>query len=83
MGGGYHELIEELDIKTAQNFKESITECLSHVTVGSKGLDGDIPQSIIDGENATTWQSYYKAGKSTLVIDLKDEFRISGGILVW
>lgn len=84
--GGFHELIYKLDIPLfvpKQNFQGSVTECSSQVSAVQRGVDGDVAQSIIDGDNSTTWQSSSKDTMAELLVDLYEERTFSKGVLVW
>ncbi|GMG39539.1 unnamed protein product [Ambrosiozyma monospora] len=68
---------------TEDNFEESITECAASPYEISKGMHGDVIESIIDGDNSTKWQAENKDVWARVVVDLNSIESISKGHIVW
>ncbi|CDK28639.1 unnamed protein product [Kuraishia capsulata CBS 1993] len=66
-----------------ENFAGSITECRASVVAVSASLDGDVPESLIDGDNSTTWQASLKNETAAVLLDLGSIYQVSSGIIVW
>lgn len=84
--GGLHLFRHRLEIPlyvAKMNFEESITECSASAESLNKGMDGDILDSIMDGDNSTTWQSFDKRERVSVVVNLRKESDFTKGVIIW
>ncbi|VEU23974.1 DEKNAAC105228 [Brettanomyces naardenensis] len=86
--GGLHELSSGASLTVplfvpAMNLEGSYAECLADTAAVSEGVDGDVLDAIVDGDNSTSWQVLDKTQASRVMIDLKAEHSFTKGAIVW
>ncbi|ODV86567.1 glycoside hydrolase family 65 protein [[Candida] arabinofermentans NRRL YB-2248] len=65
------------------NMEGSLTECKSFAYSLTSGMDGDVLDSLIDGDNSTKWQAVNKTVPAQVVIDLLTTETFDSGMIYW
>ncbi|QPG75681.1 hypothetical protein FOA43_003040 [Brettanomyces nanus] len=67
----------------SMNLPGSFTECVADTAGVTEGVEGDVLDAIVDGDNATSWQVRDKNKPSRIMIDLKNPRTFTRGTIVW
>lgn len=66
------------------NIYNSVSECGGAVLANiTEGAFGDTPMMMNDGDNSTFWQARYALQPAQVLVDLKQQRNLTGGVLNW